>query len=66
MDLGFIERGTDVPYEVLPDYTVPLLGETTVSTILAGVIGALVVAALITVVVRLLRRPVTATSETGS
>lgn len=65
MDLGFIERGTDAPYEVLPDYTVPLLGETTVSTILAGVIGALVVAALIVIVVRLLRRPVTATSETG-
>jgi cobalt/nickel transport system permease protein len=65
-DIGFIERGADAPYAILPDYTIPLLGETALSTILAGVIGALVVAVLIIVAVRLLRRPVTATSETGS
>jgi cobalt/nickel transport system permease protein len=65
-DIGFIERGANAPYEILPDYTIPLMGETALSTILAGVIGALAVAILIVVVVRLLRRPATATSETGS
>jgi len=65
-DIGFIERGAGAPYEILPDYTIPLLGETALSTILAGVIGALVVAVLIVIGVRLLRRPVRATSESGS
>jgi cobalt/nickel transport system permease protein len=66
MDLGFIERGVNAPYQVLPDYTIPLLGETALSTIVAGVIGALVVAALIVVLVRLLRRPTTPASKSGS
>jgi cobalt/nickel transport system permease protein len=66
IDAGFIERGTGAAYEVFPDYTIPLLGETALSTILAGVVGALVVGVLIVIVVNLLRRPVTATSETGS
>lgn len=66
MDIGFIERGADAPYQILPDYTIPGLGETAFSTILAGVIGALAVAALIIIVVRLLRRLSPATSETGS
>jgi cobalt/nickel transport system permease protein len=61
-DMGFIERGAAVPYEILPDYTIPLLGETALSTILAGAIGALVVAGLTVVVVRLLRRPARSTS----
>jgi cobalt/nickel transport system permease protein len=65
-DIGFIEQGSAAPYEILPDYTIPLLGETALSTILAGVIGALVVAVLIVIGVRLLRRPVRATSESGS
>jgi cobalt/nickel transport system permease protein len=57
-DLGFIERGQDAPYSVLPDYTVPFLGETSLSTIAAGLIGALVVAGLTVAAVQLLaRRP---------
>lgn len=65
IDVGFIRQGAQAPYEILPDYTIPLLGETALSTILAGAIGALVVAALTVVAVRLLRRPDRATSETG-
>lgn len=65
INMGFIEQGAGAPYEILPDYTIPLLGETALSTILAGAIGALVVAALTIIVVRLLRRQATATSETG-
>jgi cobalt/nickel transport system permease protein len=56
-DLGFIDRGGGLPpYAVLPDYTVPFLGETPLSTILAGVIGVLVVAGLTILVVRAIRR----------
>jgi cobalt/nickel transport system permease protein len=42
-DMGFIGTAQDAPYQVLPDYTVPFLGETALSTIVAGLIGALVV-----------------------
>jgi cobalt/nickel transport system permease protein len=47
IDLGFIETGLDPSYELLPDYTIPLLGETGPSTILAGLIGAAIVALII-------------------
>ena len=43
-NLGFLAKGADAPYNLLPDYTLPFLGETAFSTILAGVIGAGVVA----------------------
>jgi cobalt/nickel transport system permease protein len=55
-DLGFIDRGSAPPFELLPDYTVPFLGETPLSTIVAGVIGALVVAGVVVLVVRAIRR----------
>jgi cobalt/nickel transport system permease protein len=45
-DLGFINTGLDAPYSLIPDYTLPILGETPVSTILAGLIGVLIVAVL--------------------
>jgi cobalt/nickel transport system permease protein len=41
-DMGFLERGLDAPYQLLPDYTVPFLGETALSTVVAGIVGALV------------------------
>jgi cobalt/nickel transport system permease protein len=56
IDLGFIGHGVGASYQILPDYTIPLLGETALSTILAGAIGMLVVAALTVIAVRLLRR----------
>lgn len=43
-DLGFLHQGVSAPYSLIPDYTVPLLGETPLSTILAGVIGVIVIA----------------------
>lgn len=55
-ELGFIERAQDAPYSALPDYTIPLLGETALSTIIAGVVGALIVFALVVATARLLRR----------
>ena len=56
MDMGFIEAGMDAPYEIIPDYTVPFLGESGLSTILAGLIGALIVGLVAVGVVKLLRR----------
>ncbi len=53
---GFIDTAQDAPYSILPDYTVPFLGETGLSTIVAGVIGVLVVAALVILAARSLRR----------
>jgi cobalt/nickel transport system permease protein len=45
-DVGFIDTAQSAPFEILPDYTVPFLGETPMSTIVAGIIGLLVVLGL--------------------
>jgi cobalt/nickel transport system permease protein len=55
-DLGFIGLEAEAPYEILPGYTIPFLGDTAVSTILAGAVGALIVAALAAGAGFLLRR----------
>lgn len=54
--VGFIETAQDAPYQLLPDYTIPFLGETAVSTILSGIIGALLVAAITYALGRMLQR----------
>jgi cobalt/nickel transport system permease protein len=60
INLGFIDTGLDAPYEILPDYTLPFLGETPFSTIFAGALGVLVVGGLTLGFLRLLRpQPVT-------
>lgn len=55
-DLGFIGLEADAPYEILSGYTIPFLGDTAVSTITAGLVGALIVAAIAGGVGYLLRR----------
>ena len=40
---GFLHTAVESSYQLLPDYTIPLLGETAVSTVAAGLIGALLV-----------------------
>lgn len=55
-DYGFINAGLDSPYQILPDYTIPLLGETSLSTIIAGAIGAVVVAGLVILLAQFLRK----------
>ena len=55
-DLGFINTSLDAPYQLLPDYTLPLLGETSLSTVIAGVIGAIAVAGLVVLLVQFLRK----------
>lgn len=46
-DLGFLGNGASAPYQLIPDYTLPFLGQTPISTLLAGVIGLAVVGAII-------------------
>ncbi|RIK31921.1 MAG: cobalamin biosynthesis protein CbiM [Anaerolineae bacterium] len=53
---GFIELAQASPYEIIPDYTVPFLGETALSTIVAGMIGALVVLGISIMAGKLLQR----------
>ncbi|MFL7870364.1 MAG: energy-coupling factor ABC transporter permease [Anaerolineales bacterium] len=55
-DMGFLHLGQSAPYQILPDYTIPFLGQTALSTIVAGAVGALVVLGLVIVVGRSLRR----------
>ena len=46
-DLGFLGKGASAPYQIIPDYTLPFLGNTSLSTIFAGMIGLVVVGAII-------------------
>ena len=55
-DLGFINRGQSAVYNILPDYTLPILGQTPLSTIMAGLIGMLVVLALALIAGRSLQK----------
>ncbi len=52
MDMGFINAGQSAPYEIIPDYTIPFLGGTALSTVAAGVIGILVVGIIIVLIAR--------------
>lgn len=62
-EIGFLGMAREAPYELLPDYTIPFLGETAVSTIVSGIIGVLIVAAVTYFLGRLLqRRPTRAKS----
>jgi len=42
-DKGFSEDAQDAPYEAIPDYVLPGVGNEAVATILAGIVGTLVV-----------------------
>lgn len=53
---GFLETAQDAPFQLLPDYTIPTLGESGVSTIVAGLIGALIVGGVVFAISRTLRR----------
>lgn len=51
-DMGFIHTGQAAPYQIIPDYTIPFLGQTAISTIVAGVVGVIVVGAIIMLIGR--------------
>jgi len=55
-DMGFLHLGQSASYKILPNYTIPFLGGTALSTIVAGAVGALVVLGLMIVIGGMLRR----------
>jgi cobalt/nickel transport system permease protein len=55
-NLGFIQAGQPAPYQIMPDYTIPFLGETPLSTIAAGAAGILIVLGLVFLIARSLRK----------
>ena len=55
-DVGFLDFGQSAAYKILPDYTVPFLGETALSTVVAGGVGVLVLLGLMVVIGSMLRR----------
>ncbi len=54
-DLGFLSMGEANPYKLIPNYTIPFLGETSLSTILAGILGTAVVAILVILIARIIK-----------
>jgi hypothetical protein len=55
-DRGFIDRAREAPYRLLPDYVLPGVQNEGVATILAGLIGTLVVFGLVYGLAWVLRR----------
>jgi cobalt/nickel transport system permease protein len=55
-NLGFIDAGVNAPYQLFPNYAIPFLGGTPISTILAVLIGAAAAGIVVVLLVHLLRR----------
>lgn len=43
INAGFIHYGQSAPFSIIPDYTIPFLGQTSISTITAGIVGVVIV-----------------------
>lgn len=59
-NLGFIERAQEPLYEVIPDYVFPGIPNEAVATVVAGVVGTLIVFGIAVGLAALFRRPRTA------
>lgn len=57
IDQGFDEHAQDPSYEILPDYTVPLIEDETLTTVAAGALGVVLMAGVGFGIARLTRRP---------
>lgn len=55
-DLGFISHETGTTFSILPDYSLPVLGNTSISTIFAGIIGICIVSLVVTIIARTIRK----------
>lgn len=55
-DIGFLHLSQSAPYQILPAYTLPFLGHTALSKVVAGAVGALVLLGLMIVIGGMLRR----------
>jgi cobalt/nickel transport system permease protein len=52
---GFLDTAVPSSFQILPDYTIPALGETGLSTIVAGIVGVILAAGIAFGLARLLR-----------
>jgi hypothetical protein len=67
-DKEFIHTAEDAPYQVIADYALPWVDNEDLATVLAGIIGVLIVAALISAIgfaLLRLRKVPRPTSRTG-
>lgn len=55
-DQGFLDQAQDAPYEVVPDYSFPGIENEAVATIVAGVVGTVLLFAIGSTVAWLLRQ----------
>ena len=55
-DKGFIEEAREAPYQLIADYLFPGIENEAVATILAGIIGTIVIFSLVYSLARLLGR----------
>lgn len=55
-DEGFIETAEDAWYEILPDYTIPGVDNEAASTVIAGVVGVVVVGGSVLLLAQIRRR----------
>ena len=55
-DEGFIERAQDALYELFPDSTIPGIEDPVVTTVLSGLVGIVIVFALMWLLGRMLAR----------
>jgi cobalt/nickel transport system permease protein len=62
-DLGFLQAAQDSPYSILADYLIPALGDSPLSTILAGIVGIIFVAILALLIGQTVRKPQANTSS---
>ena len=55
-DQGFVDRARDPSFEIIPDYAMPGVQSEAMATILAGIVGTLVMFGAVVGLGRLLRR----------
>jgi len=55
-DVGFLSQGRAASYQILPNYTIPFLGNAELSKVVAGAIGVLVILGLMILIGNMLRR----------
>jgi hypothetical protein len=63
-DQGFLDRAEDAPYEILPDYLFPGIQNEALATIVAGLVGTLVVFGVVYGLAWVVRRRRTGQSAT--
>lgn len=56
IEAGFAEQGSGAAYEILPGYSVPFIGDSTLSLIVAGLIGVVLVVSAMWLLGRVLAR----------